>query len=631
MLEDATFRGVLPKVPLTGRSLDTRAGDGAAGGRMEMSARRRLLRYGSRFALLNAAALAIVGLRYLWLYAPEPRLAWGYVLLAYIGHLSALVYVPFLVLLVPLSLLFPRPRLVLPLGVLLASTGLSLLLLDSLIFAENRSHLTLLTLGLLEPQTWMFFAFYWLLFVAIEAMLAIWVWRRSAGPPKRRVGWYLALGLGGCFLASHLIHAWAEARYYVPVTSFTHYLPLYQPAMTTRLQVKLGLVDRDRARERGLVTGLGRVPAGPLNYPLAPLQCAAGPPAYNVLLVVVDAMRADALRPDVAPRLTEFAKGTIRFDAHYSGGNSSRAGMFSLFYGLPATYWPAFAGVARPPVLMDLFRQHSYQLGLFSSSPVYGGVGLERTAFAREPNLRLRTVAPSPGVHRDSIVTDEWLAWLERRDPVRPFFGFLYYDAPQAKAPPDDYPPVVAVPPEASKQQHLSARYLTAVHYVDSLVGRVFDDLEERALRERTVVIVTSDHGMEFDENGLGFTGHGTAYSEYQMHTPLLVRWPGRPAERVGRRTSHSDVAPTLLAELFGCLNPPSDYASGQSLFSETSWAWLIAGSYSDFALIEPDQVTVVYDTAYEVRNGGYRLVPRPRLRRDVLRAALREMSRFYR
>ena len=64
--------------------------------------------------------------------------------------------------------------------------------------------------------------------------------------------------------------------------------------------------------------------------------------------------------------------------------------MFSLFYGLPATYWDAFADFARPPVLMDLFRQHDYQLGVFASSPVYRIVGLDRTALARIPNLRLR-------------------------------------------------------------------------------------------------------------------------------------------------------------------------------------------------------------------------------------------------
>ena len=96
-------------------------------------------------------------------------------------------------------------------------------------------------------------------------------------------------------------------------------------------------------------------------------------------------------RSPVAPRLAEFARGAIQFDQHYSGGNSSRAGMFSLFYGIPATYWDAFADLARPPVVMDLFRQYSYQLGLFVSAPLDEGVGLDRTALAGVPNLRLRT------------------------------------------------------------------------------------------------------------------------------------------------------------------------------------------------------------------------------------------------
>ena len=72
--------------------------------------------------------------------------------------------------------------------------------------------------------------------------------------------------------------------------------------------------------------------------------------------------------------------------------------MFSLFYGLPATYWKVFADVAQPPVLMDLFRQYGYQLGIFASSPVYSRVvGLDRTALARIPNLRLETISPYPG------------------------------------------------------------------------------------------------------------------------------------------------------------------------------------------------------------------------------------------
>jgi len=283
--------------------------------------------------------------------------------------------------------------------------------------------------------------------------------------------------------------------------------------------------------------------------------------------------------------------------------------------------------------MMDMFRQNRYQLGLFASSPVYrGAVALDRTALARIPNLRLETSSSYPGSSgRDRSLTDEWYQWLDGRDPSRPFFGFLYYNATVAIEPPDDYPPPVPAPPGASKQTRLYARYLTAVHYVDSLVGGVLEDLGRRKLLESTVVMVTSDHGMEFDENGQGFTGHGTAFSEYQMHTPLVIRWPGKAPGRVGRRTSHNDVAPTLLGGLFGCANPAADYASGQDLFSDRQWEWLIAASYADYALIEPERVTIVYPAGYEIRDREYRLVGNPTIPRDVVRAALHEMSRFYR
>ena len=598
-----------------------------------MSSRRRLLRWASWFAVANAALVAVIGLRYLWLYVRfSPSVPWGYAALAYAGHVSVLAYLPFLLVLMPVILLCPRPRLVVPLGVALGGVGAGLLLLDSLVFAENRYHLSALTFMLLAPATWAFLGLYVVVGVAIEGMLAGWVWQRTAQGPARRIGRYLALGLGACVVAGHLIHAWAEAHYDVPVTSFTRYLPLYFPLRNAGLLARLGLVDRNRAREQAAVTALGGAPAGELRYPLASLRCEPRGPLLNVLLVVIDGMRADALTATVAPRLAEFARGAIQFDQHYSGGNSSRAGMFSLFYGLPATYWDAFANIARPPVVMDLFRQYNYQLGLFASSPLYRIVALDRTALARVPNLRLETSSPYPGSSgRDRTLTDEWYGWLDRRDPARPFFGFLYYNAAVAIEPPDNYPSVASVPPGASVQQRRYARYLDAVHYVDSLIGRVLDDLERRKLLASTVVLVTSDHGMEFDESGQGFIGHGTSYSRYQMQTPLVLGWPGRTRGHVARRTSHNDVAPTLVTELFGCANPPADYASGRDLFSDGQWDWLIAASYSEFALLEPERVTIVYPASYEIRDRDYRLVAHPTLPRDGLRAAQREMSRFFR
>jgi len=598
--------------------------------------RRRLLRWANRFALVNAAVLAIIGLQYLWLYAApiSPAVAWTYAVVAYVGHMAALAYGP-LLLLVPVMLLLPSPRLVLSLSVVIVSALVAFLVLDTLVFAEQRYHLNVLTFSILQPTTWGFLALYFLLALAVEAMLAVWVWRRTALAPTSRAGWVLPLALGLCLVSSQLVHAAARPHYYVPVTAFDRFLPLYVP-IKSRLLVKLHLVDRSRAREGAFVSALTGVSDRALNYPVAPLQCDARAP-LNVLLVVIDGMRADALNPAAAPRLSDFASTAIRFDSHYSGGNASLTGMFSLFYGIPPTYFDAFYALARPPVLMDLFRRYEYQIGLFSSAPVDRHVvGLDRTAFAQLPNLRRET--PSAGgesvgsAGRDRVLTGEWYEWLQRRDVARPFFGFLYYNAAIAIDPPDGYPPVAAEAPGGTVQlRRRHGRYLTAVHYVDSLVGEMLDDLARRGLLDKTVIIVTSDHGIEFDETGLGFKGHGTAFTDYQLRTPLLLRWPGHRAMRVARRTSHNDLAPTLLTQLFGCTNPPSDYASGQSLFSDAEWQWLVTASRTDKALVEPGRVIIAYAAGFEVRDLQYHLIPASTVSPDAMRDALREMSRFYR
>src|SRR5262249_22660796 len=345
--------------------------------------------------------------------------------------MSVFAYLPFLTL-VPVILLLPWPRLVLPIAVLFGTTVLSFLVLDSLVFADNRYHLSLLTASLLEAQTWAFIALYFVVGLAIEVMLALWLWRRSAQPIGSGRGRYIAIVIVGCFLASHLIHLWAEAHYYVPVTSFTRYLPLYFPLKDARNLARLGLLDLDQvARKSNRYASFGRPSDGELRYPRSPLVCDPQRPLLNVLLIVIDGMRADSLRPAVAKRMADFAQGSLVFAAHYSGGTWSRAGMFSIFYGIPATYWDAFADENRPPVLMDLFRRRGYELGLFSSIPVFSRVvGLNRTALARIPNLRQETRSPFPEPSgRDRTLTDEWLEWLDRRDPSHPFFGFLYYDA----------------------------------------------------------------------------------------------------------------------------------------------------------------------------------------------------------
>ena len=86
-----------------------------------------------------------------------------------------------------------------------------------------------------------------------------------------------------------------------------------------------------------------------------------------------------------------------------------------------------------------------------------------------------------------------------------------------------------------------------------------------------------------------------------------------------------------MLTGVFGCANPPSDYASGESLFSDHQWSWLIGASHHDFAVVEPGRVTIIRPNGYEIRDRDYRLVQNPQLPAASLRAALEEMRRFYR
>src|SRR5260370_42174527 len=112
------------------------------------------------------------------------------------------------------------------------------------------------------------------------------------------------------------------------------------------------------------------------------------------------------------------------------------------------------------------------------------------------------------------------------------------------------------------------------------------------------------------------------------MASPLVLRWPGRPTGLVERRTSHNDLAPTLVSGLFGCTNLPSDYSSGHDLYSDAPGSWLVAGRYTQFARLQPDRGTIVYPACYEIRVAHYDLMPRARRPTEAPLAARQVIGR---
>ncbi|MBL8198032.1 MAG: DUF3413 domain-containing protein, partial [Chromatiales bacterium] len=200
-----------------------------------------LLRWIGWFGIANAALYGLVGLRYLLAFGmPETGLALIYVALAFIGQFALLGWLPLMLLLGPLALLLPRKGLLMAIGVAVAAAGLTILMLDTNVFAEYRYHMSALTAQIFAPSTWIFAGLICCVALLFEALLAGNVWQRVAAGRGRKGVWLAAaLALGWC--GGQGIHIWADATAYTPVLAFTRYMPVYFPIKATRRLAKLGL------------------------------------------------------------------------------------------------------------------------------------------------------------------------------------------------------------------------------------------------------------------------------------------------------------------------------------------------------------------------------------------------------
>lgn len=594
--------------------------------------RRQLWRWLGWFIAANTGLCCLIGLRYLLGYEwPGSWIGILYAPVTMIGNFALLLAIALALTAGPVIAIRPRRRVAMAIAVLLAALVLALLVLDTNVFAERRMHLTLLVAVLFEPVTWIAAALVFAVALLFESVLAGMIWRALAARP-RAGGRFLAALLAGCWLASQVAHIWADAVGFSPVTRFTQVIPLYYPQTAKRLLARAGLVDPERVRQASLMRRGTQLEEGELRYPLAPLRCSArAPAAHNVLWIVIDGLRPDAVDSVTTPALAAFRAQSLAFDDHWSAGNSSRMAAFGMFYGLPSTYFQTFYVAERPPVLLDQFRTHGYELMAASAAGFGSPTQMDRTVFA---GVEALYSAPGPGrVESNRQTAAEFVRWLGARQREQPFFSMIWFNHSDLD--------VGAVGPEPAADGRYAGNpeararwnhYRRGLRVIDDEIARVLAALGQQGEDERTLVLVMGDHGFEFDDLGLGYYGHASNYGQYQLRTPLLVRWP-RIAPRVfTHRTSHFDLPTTLLQDLFGCTNPPADYGMGRNLFTGQSWQWIIAGSYHSWAIVEPRRVTVTTPGGLaEVLGPDYRDLADAPLDPALIESTLAEMRRFYR
>ncbi len=334
-------------------------------------------------------------------------------------------------------------------------------------------------------------------------------------------------------------------------------------------------------------------------------------PALNVLLIVLDTVRADHLSlygytRDTTPNLRRLADQGVRFERARATAPWTLPSHASLFTGR----WPHELDVERLgrldttcTTLAEFLGAQGYSTAGFVANPLlYGNksglargfdsyrdfpVNLAEVLRASSLGWLLARVAGRVGgelrwcftsdlagtVNLDftrkhaEALNREFLDWLSSNGE-RPFFAFLnYFDAhdpyltpqgatipcaPVAKSRSDfamlrDWQRLEKDTLSPKNIQLACDAYDNCIASLDHDVGRLIDELQTRGLLEKTLLILTSDHGEQFGEHGT--FGHGLSLYEPEVHVPMLMISPGRvPAGRVvAEAVSLRDVPATVV------------------------------------------------------------------------------------
>jgi arylsulfatase A-like enzyme len=293
----------------------------------------------------------------------------------------------------------------------------------------------------------------------------------------------------------------------------------------------------------------------------------------NVLFILIDTLRADRLgiygyERDTSPTIDYMARTGVRFAHHLAQSSWTKCSMASLWTGL----YPVRTGVLRfqhatPPeakMPAEIFRE----AGLRTAGIWRNGWVAPNFGFAQGFELYYR---PRPG--RVPATARRENPWIQLEgsdtdilDSVKEFLSsygrerwFLYVHLM-------DVHQYVYDEETALFGTRMTDSYDNSIRRIDRLVAALMGNLDKRGLLEKTLVVLSSDHGEAFGEHGR--EGHARDVHAEVTEVPLILAFPFRlePGIVVKSRSQNVDVWPTVL-DLMGF--PPLEGVDGHSLVPE--------------------------------------------------------------
>jgi arylsulfatase A-like enzyme len=302
--------------------------------------------------------------------------------------------------------------------------------------------------------------------------------------------------------------------------------------------------------------------------------CGPSDDRWNLILISIDSLRADHLgsygyRRKTSPSIDAFAKEAVLFEnaiAQSPWTLPSHASLLTSLYARThgadeATHSIASETSTLASMLQDAgYRTHAIVSGTFMWARFGFNIGFDTydDSLIQEAFKENHEATTTPRVHaRIQSVLD---------DAPQPFFLFAHYwDVHYDYIPPHPFNrrfdrkysgemtsnqfiknPAIHKDMDRRDLRHLVALYDGEIAWVDSYIGKLIADLKRRNLYDRTIIVITADHGDEFFEHGE--KGHQHSLYQELLHVPLIVRVPqAEGGRRIAERVELIDVMPTLL------------------------------------------------------------------------------------
>lgn len=274
----------------------------------------------------------------------------------------------------------------------------------------------------------------------------------------------------------------------------------------------------------------------------------------NVILISIDTLRADRLAAYGAyrramPQIDAYARDAAVFSDAWSVWPETSGSHMSLFSSRFPSEHRVTSFITAPSAGIELLAERLRRAGYLTRAYTEDGGVWAHAGFARGFSAYAERRS-ADFVYRGEVdaVFADGTRWVEHHAD-RTFFLFLHtYQVHGPYSPPDSYRTLFADVPgrEPPGPREAALAYDQEARYTDDHIGPFLAKLAQLGLSDRTIVIITADHGEEFGDHG--GMGHGRTLFREVMRVPLVIAAPGllTPAE-VSAPVSLLDVAPTVL------------------------------------------------------------------------------------